>query len=87
MSNFDVCERGIYYIDRVSGEAGVHFSDRPAGETRLQYFDFATRQSTTVARNLGVVGPGLSASRDGRTLFYTRIDSAVDDLMLVQDFR
>jgi len=59
-----------------------------SGETRLQYFDFATRRSTTVARNLGnvFVGP-LTASRDGPTIFFTRMDSSVDDLMLVENFR
>jgi hypothetical protein len=40
-----------------------------------------------VARNLGVIGPGLSASRDGRTIFYSRVDSAVDELMLVENFQ
>jgi hypothetical protein len=84
---FDVVERGVYYIDRLSGEGGSFFTDRPGRETRLQFFDFTTRQSTTVARNLGVVGPGLSASRDGRTIFYSRVDSAVDELMLVENFR
>jgi hypothetical protein len=29
----------------------------------------------------------LSASRDGRTVFFSRIDSAVDELMVVDDFR
>jgi hypothetical protein len=87
LGNFDVTDGGIYYIDRVSGEAGVYFTDRPSGETRLQYFDFATGQSKTVARNLGTVSFGLSASRDGRTVFFTRIDSAVDELMLVDNFR
>ena len=37
LGNFDVVEGGIYYIDRVSGEAGVHLTDLPSGETRLQY--------------------------------------------------
>ena len=60
--NFVVLERGIYYIDRPSGEGGIREIDRPAGETRLQYFSFATRQSTTVARNLGNVFIGLTAS-------------------------
>jgi hypothetical protein len=59
----------------------------PFLETRLQYFDFATRRSTTVARNLGNVYLGLTASRDGRTIFYSRIDSSVDDLMLVENFQ
>lgn len=87
LGNFDVIDGGIYYIDRESGEAGEYFTDRPSGETRLQYFDFATGQSKTVARNLGTVGFGLSASRDGRTVFFTRIDSAIDELMLVDNFR
>jgi len=68
-------ERGIYYIDR------------PAGGARLQFFDFATRRSTTVARNLGEVGGGLTTSPDGRTILFSRMDSSVDDLMLVENFR
>ena len=54
LGNFDVVEDGLYYIDRVSGDAGS-FSDRPDGETRLRYYDFATSRSTTVATNLGTV--------------------------------
>ena len=84
---FAVLDGGIYYIDRPSGEGGNLYIDRPSGETRLQYFDFATRRSTTVARNLGNVYLGLTASRDGRTIFYSRVDSSVDDLMLVENFR
>jgi hypothetical protein len=85
--NFVVLEGGIYYIDRPSGEGGIRGIDRPSGETRLQYFDFATRRSTTVARNLGNVFIGLTVSPDGRTILYTRVDSSVDDLMLVDNFR
>ena len=84
---FDVVERGIYYVDRASGETGGFFIDRTGGETRLQYFDFSTRRSSTVAHNLGTVGLGLSASRDGRTILFSRVDSAVDELMLVESFR
>jgi Tol biopolymer transport system component len=72
---FAVLERGIYYIDQ------------PAGEPRLEFYDFATGRSTTVARSLGIVTYGLTATRDGRTILYTRQDSAVDDLMLVENFR
>ena len=72
---FVVLEKGIYYIDR------------PSGESRLQFFEFATGKSTTVARNLGDVGLGLTTSPDGRTILYSRVDSSVDDLMLVENFR
>ena len=84
---FDVIEGGIYYIERVSGEAGAFFTDRPGGETRLQYFDFATQRSTTVAHNLGTIASGLSASRDGRIIIFSRVDSSVDELMQVDNFR
>ena len=73
--NFVVLERGIYYVDQHLREA------------RLQFFDFATGRSRTVARNLGDVLPSLTASPDGRTILYTRVDSSVDDLMLVENFR
>jgi Tol biopolymer transport system component/DNA-binding winged helix-turn-helix (wHTH) protein len=87
LGSFDVAEGGVYYIDRVSGEASGFSTDRPGGETRLQYFDFSTRQSTTVAVNLGTVGFGLSATRDGREVFYSRVDSSLDELIVVDDFR
>jgi hypothetical protein len=87
IANFLVLEGGIYYIDRPAGQGGVHFIDPSSGETRLQYFDFSTHRSTTVARNLGNVFIGLTASPDGHTIFYTRVDSSVDDLMLVENFR
>jgi len=74
-TSFDVTNGGIYYLDQA------------AGETRLQYFDLATRQTTTVAGNLGNSDLGLAASPDGRTILFTRIDSSVNDLMLVENFR
>jgi predicted Ser/Thr protein kinase len=74
-TGFEVIDKGVYYLERV------------AGETKLRYFDFATRQSTLVAGNLGTVTFGLTASRDGRTILYSRIDSSVNDLMLVDNFR
>jgi hypothetical protein len=55
----------------------------PAGSSA----NFAARRSSTVARNLGDVRTGLTASPDGRTILYTRTDSSVDDLMLVENFR
>ena len=72
---FAVVKKGIYYVDRHTGEAC------------LQFLDFATGRLMTVARNLGTVRPLLTATRDGRTILYTREDSSGDDLMLVEDFR
>jgi hypothetical protein len=84
--NVDVIEVGIYFIDRGSGDVGF-YSDRPVADTAATYFDFATKRIATVAHDLGRVGSGLSASRHGRTVFYSRLDSYVDELMLVEDFR
>ena len=72
---FAVVEKGIYYIDQ------------HAGETRLQFYDFATGRSTTVAPNLGDVGYGLTVSPDGRTILFCKMAPPVDDLMLVENFR
>ena len=74
-TGFAVIDTGIYYLHRADGEV------------RLRYFDFATRKSTEVTGNLGNVGLGLTASPDGRSVLYSRIDSSVDDVMLVDDFR
>ena len=73
---FVVLETGIYYIDQPS-----------SSEARLRFFKFATGQPITVARNIGNIGPGLTASPDGRTILYSRLDSSADDLMLVENFR
>src|SRR5271157_1763456 len=72
---FTVSDKGIYYIDQ------------PAGETRLQFYNPASGRSTTVARNLGDVSQGLTVSPDGRTILYSRMESPVSDLMLVENFR
>ena len=87
LAAFAVLDRGIYYIDRASANPGLLYLDRPAGEARLQYFDLATHKSTIVAHKLGNVFLGLTASKDGRAIFYSRVDSSLDDLMLVENFR
>lgn len=74
-TSFDVVDRGVHYLEEV------------AGDMRLSYYDFSMRRSTVVARGLGNVGFGLAATRDGRTILYARVDSSVDDLMLVENFR
>jgi Tol biopolymer transport system component len=66
---------------------GVYYIDQFGGENRLQYLNFGSGKSTTVARNLGEVSAGLTATPDGRTILFTRVDSSTDDLMLVENFR
>ena len=87
LGNFVVFNQGIYYVDRPSSAGDIYWVDRPSGETRLQYFNLVTRKSTTVARNLGSVDTPITASADGRTILFPRLDSSVDDLMLVENFR
>jgi hypothetical protein len=72
---YDVLDGGIYHVQR--GAKG----------NSLQYFDLKTRTSTTVADNIGPVEFGLSAARDGRTIMFTRVDSSLNDVMLVENFR
>ena len=74
-TSFVVLKAGIFHIERLPGVA------------RLQDHDFASRRSTTVAPNLGAAGGAMTASRDGHTVLYSRVDSSVDDLMLVENFR
>ena len=78
---------GVVWFNYCLVENGAYYIDRLGGETRLQYLNFVTGKSTTVARNLGEVAAGLTASPDGRTILFTRVDSSIDDLMLVEDFR
>jgi hypothetical protein len=78
--HFVMLESGIYYMAAPSGNA------RLSGDAVLKFFSFATGRSTTVARNLGPLGNGPTASADGRTILYVRADTR-SDLMLVDNFR
>ena len=69
-----VLERGIYYLDR------------EPRDTTLRFFDFASTQSTIVARNL-VGANSISVSPDGRTVLFSRNDATIDDLILIENFR
>src|SRR5262249_33341612 len=85
-SAFALVDKGIYFIDQPAN-ASIALPNRSIGETRLQYLDLSTGKLTMVSRNLGNVGLGMTVSPDGRTILYTRIDSPVDDLMIVENFR
>ena len=72
--SFDVVDRGIYYI-----ESG--------GSYALKFLDLETRRTTMIMDNVGPTNSGLSVSRDGRIILFSRTDTRVDDLMLVDKFR
>ena len=74
-TSFDVVDNGVYYLEGLSGR------------NRVQYLDLTTRKVVTIADNLGPVDAALAATPDGRTLLFTRIDSSVNDVMLVDNFR
>ena len=68
-------------------DAGIYFVSGFQGQTQLQFYDFATAKTATVLRNLGNVIAFVAASSDGRTVYFSRVDSSVNDLMLVEDFK
>jgi hypothetical protein len=74
-NSFDVIDAGVYYLEAAPGDI------------RLQFYSFSTRRSTIVASKLGNLSPVITASRDGRTIYFSRADSAIEDLMLVENFR
>jgi Tol biopolymer transport system component len=83
---FDVAEKGIYYVAQTAVATGG-FGDAGVPDTQLRFYSLATGQTVTIVPNLGPPGGLLSTSRDGRTVFFTRIDSSADELMLVDNFR
>ena len=75
---FVILEKGVYY-------ASLEAPSQPGA--KLLYFDFATGKSTSVATLGREIDLGLTATADGRTILYTKVDSSVNDLMLVENFR
>jgi Tol biopolymer transport system component len=72
---FDVRAEGIYYVMMVRGES------------TLRYVNLITGRDSLIGSKLGRLDYGLSSTPDGRSIFFSRIDSSVDDLMLVERFR
>ncbi|MDQ5872985.1 MAG: hypothetical protein M3547_12370, partial [Acidobacteriota bacterium] len=83
----------VKVVDGVAGwffraaRTGIYYADKPAERTRLLFHDYATGRSTTVSEDLGSISFAPGISPDGRTILYSRVDSTVDDLMLVENFR
>jgi len=75
---WDISETGVYFYD-------VAASPRPA----IKYYDFKTRQTTTVLEPEGQAmewSQGISVSRDGRTLLYGMRHST-STLMVADEIR
>ena len=71
--NFAVTERGIYFV-------------APDSQS-IQFYDFASEQTKTVAKSEKVLDFGLDATRDGRFVMYTQTDRNTNELLLVDHFR
>ncbi len=71
--NFAVTERGIPFV--------------PADDNTIVFYDFATRQTKTIAKIDKPLGFGLDATPDGRFVVYTQTDRDTDELLLVDHFR
>lgn len=71
--NFAVTERGIYFV-------------APDSQS-IQFYDFASKQTKTVAKSEKVLDFGLDATRDGRSVMYTQTDRNTNELLLVDHFR
>jgi len=78
---------GVIWRNFVVLERGVYFIAQDAGTTQLQFIDTVTHRIATIARGLGDVRYGLTATADGRAVLYTRVDSVTDDIMLVENYR
>jgi hypothetical protein len=71
-----VVRNGVYYTAPTAGYAGWN----------LQFFDFATRKTRTVIPMRGVEFPGIAVSKDGHNVFYSQVDNAGANIMLVENY-
>ena len=76
-SAYALGKRGIYFVALAKGSREQH----------LAFFNFTTRQVTSLADIPRPVGLGLSVSPDEQILLYGQTDHLNSDLMLVQHFR
>jgi Tol biopolymer transport system component/predicted Ser/Thr protein kinase len=80
LGNWAVVERGIYLLNRQPGHP----------QYALEFFDFATRQTTQITTLEGPRGVftiyGLTVSPDEHSVLYAQRDKLDFDLMLVENF-
>ena len=68
--------------------AGIYFFSGSIGEERssLCWFDARSEHTTQIFTTPKRIGNGITLAPDGRTLFYTQLDTSDRQLLLVQDF-
>ena len=77
--NFAVTDHGLYFSDAVA-----------KGGPAILYYDFQTRRISSVVtlkQPVALSFPNLAASRDGRTLFYSRNEFENNMILMVENFQ
>lgn len=71
-------------------EQGIFFATATSAGALLEFYNFANKQISEIARlSRGVERylPGLAVSPDGRSLLYCQMDRSGSDIMMVENFR
>ncbi len=82
-------QAGLWRYWRVA-EQGIYFATASSAGAMLEFYNFANKQISEVARlSRGAERylPGLAVSPDGRSLLYCRMDRSGSDIMMVENFR
>jgi Tol biopolymer transport system component/DNA-binding winged helix-turn-helix (wHTH) protein len=76
------------WFDWALAEKGVYFmKSAKLLEETVNYFDFATQKTTTVATLDKPIGWGLALAPDGKSLLYVETEFAESSIMLLKNFR
>src|SRR5262249_14928681 len=68
-------------------DLGIYFLTKSNSDFLLQFFNFATRKTETIAKLERPSMGSLTVSPDGKTILYAQLDQLGSDLMLVENFR
>ncbi|HEX2489038.1 MAG TPA: winged helix-turn-helix domain-containing protein [Blastocatellia bacterium] len=82
-------QAGLWRYWRVT-ELGIYFATATSAGALLEFYSFANKQISEVARlSRGAERylPGLAVSPDGRSLLYCQMDRGGSDIMMVENFR
>ena len=76
------------WFDWALAEKGVYFmKSSKLLETTINYFDFSTQKTTTVATLDKPIGWGLALAPDGKSVLYVETEFAQSNIILVKNFR